>query len=96
MFCLRSPGHYLRSWPSAACVALRVATGQNRRGHTDHAGRDGVREAALVVLLAPFGAPAAQVLATGIVWEGVNHFRRSLAGLTAFLLRYAQSRPQGS
>jgi uncharacterized membrane protein YbhN (UPF0104 family) len=46
----------------------------------------GIREAALVVLLAPFGAPAAQVLATGIVWEGVIITAGLLAGLTAFLL----------
>ncbi len=56
----------------------------------------GVREAALVVLLAPFGAPAPQVLATGIVWEGVIITAGLLAGLTAFLLRYLQTRTQGS
>jgi uncharacterized membrane protein YbhN (UPF0104 family) len=56
----------------------------------------GVRDAALVVLLAPFGAPAPQVLATGIVWEGVIITAGLLAGLTAFLLRYSQSRPQGT
>jgi len=54
----------------------------------------GVREAALVVLLAPFGAPAALVLATGIVWEGVFITVGLLAGLTAFLLRYSNIRPQ--
>jgi uncharacterized membrane protein YbhN (UPF0104 family) len=51
----------------------------------------GVREAALVVLLAPFGAPASQVLATGIVWEGVIITAGLLAGLTAFLLRRWES-----
>jgi len=48
------------------------------------------------VLLAPFGAPASQVLATGIVWEGVIITAGLLAGLTAFLLRYSQSRAQGT
>src|SRR6266436_2164372 len=40
--------------------------------------------------------PITQVLATGIVWEGVIISAGLLAGLTAFLLRYSQSRPQGS
>ncbi len=46
-------------------------------------------------LLAPFGAPASQVLATGIVWEGVIITAGLLAGATAFLLRYSQTRIQG-
>jgi uncharacterized membrane protein YbhN (UPF0104 family) len=49
----------------------------------------GVREAALVALLAPFGAPAPLVLATGIVWEGIIIAGAIFAGLTALLLRRA-------
>jgi glycosyltransferase 2 family protein len=77
---------WLFAWPLAKIAAVMPIT----------QGGIGVREAALVVLLAPFGAPAAQVLATGIVWEGVIITAGLLAGLTAFLLQYSRSRPQGS
>ena len=75
---------WLFAWPLAKIAAVLPIT----------QGGMGVREAALVVLLAPFGAPASQVLATGIVWEGVIIAGGLLAGLTAFLLRRAESRPQ--
>jgi len=71
---------WLFAWPLAKIAAVMPIT----------QGGIGVREAALVVLLAPFGAPASQVLATGIVWEGVIITAGLLAGLTAFLLRYSQ------
>jgi glycosyltransferase 2 family protein len=71
---------WLFAWPLAKIVAVMPIT----------QGGIGVREAALVVLLAPFGAPASQVLATGIVWEGVIITAGLLAGLTAFLLRYSE------
>jgi glycosyltransferase 2 family protein len=71
---------WLFAWPLAKIAAVLPIT----------QGGIGVREAALVVLLAPFGAPASQVLATGIVWEGVIITAGLLAGLTAFLLRYSE------
>jgi len=71
---------WLFAWPLAKIAAVMPIT----------QGGIGVREAALVVLLAPFGAPASQVLATGIVWEGVIITAGLLAGLTAFLLRYSE------
>src|SRR5438477_551264 len=71
---------WLFAWPLAKIAAVMPIT----------QGGIGVREAALVVLLAPFGAPASQVLATGIVWEGMIITAGLLAGLTAFLLRYSQ------
>ena len=77
---------WLFAWPLAKIAAVMPIT----------QGGIGVREAALVVLLAPFGAPASQVLATGIVWEGVIITAGLLAGLTAFLLRYEQSHRQDS
>src|SRR5713101_2890040 len=77
---------WLFAWPLAKIAAVMPIT----------QGGIGVREAALVVLLAPFGAPAPQVLATGIVWEGVIITAGLLAGLNAFLLQYSQSRRQGS
>jgi uncharacterized membrane protein YbhN (UPF0104 family) len=77
---------WLFAWPLAKIAAVMPIT----------QGGIGVREAALVVLLAPFGAPASQVLATGIVWEGVIITAGLLAGLTASLLRYSQSRPQST
>jgi glycosyltransferase 2 family protein len=75
---------WLFAWPLAKIAAVLPIT----------QGGIGVREAALVVLLAPFGAPAAQVLATGIVWEGVIITAGLLAGLTAFLLRRVAPGPQ--
>ncbi len=77
---------WLFAWPLAKIAAVMPIT----------QGGIGVREAALVVLLAPFGAPASQVLATGIVWEGVIITAGLLAGLTAFLLRCSQTDGQGS
>jgi uncharacterized membrane protein YbhN (UPF0104 family) len=77
---------WLFAWPLSKFAAVMPIT----------QGGIGVREAALVVLLVPFGAPASQVLATGIVWEGIIIAGGLLAGLTAFLLRRAGSRPQQS
>ena len=77
---------WLFAWPLAKIAAVMPIT----------QGGIGVREAALVVLLAPFGAPGPQVLATGIVWEGVIITAGLLAGLTAFLLRYTQPHGHGS
>ncbi len=76
---------WLFAWPLAKIAAVMPIT----------QGGIGVREAALVVLLAPFGAPAPQVLATGIVWEGVIITGGLLAGLTAFLLRYSKTERKG-
>jgi uncharacterized protein (TIRG00374 family) len=72
---------WLFAWPLAKMAAVMPIT----------QGGMGVREAALVVLLAPFGAPAARVLATGIVWEGVIIAGGLLAGWTALLLRRAET-----
>jgi uncharacterized protein (TIRG00374 family) len=72
---------WLFAWPLAKIAGVIPIT----------QGGIGVREAALVILLAPFGAPAAQVLATGIVWEGVIITGGLLAGLTAFLLHRSES-----
>lgn len=77
---------WLFAWPLAKIAAVMPIT----------QGGIGVREAALVVLLAPFGAPASTVLATGIVLEGVIIAGALLAGLTAFLLRLAGNRVQPS
>lgn len=52
----------------------------------------GVREAALVILLVPFGAPPVQTAAVGLAWEAVIITGGLLAGLVAFLL----SRPSAS
>src|SRR5467141_4261966 len=72
---------WLFAWPLANIAAVMPIT----------QGGIGVREAALVLLLAPFGAPAAGVLATGIVWEGVIIAGGLLAGLTALLLGRAEA-----
>jgi uncharacterized membrane protein YbhN (UPF0104 family) len=77
---------WLFAWPLAKIAAVMPIT----------QGGIGVREAALVLLLAPFGAPAARVLATGIVWEGIIIVGGLLAGLAALLLRRAETDPQHS
>ena len=51
----------------------------------------GVREAALVALLAPFGAAPPLVLAAGLVWEGIVIAGGLIAGLVAFVLRRMQT-----
>jgi uncharacterized membrane protein YbhN (UPF0104 family) len=77
---------WLFAWPLAKIAAVMPIT----------QGGIGVREAALVVLVAPFGAAASTVLATGIVWEGIIIVGALLAGLTAFLLRLTGNRVQPS
>src|SRR5258705_5813993 len=52
---------WLFAWPLAKLAAVLPLT----------QGGMGVREAALVALLVPFGAPGALVLAAGLVWDGV-------------------------
>jgi uncharacterized protein (TIRG00374 family) len=75
---------WLFAWPMAKLAAVLPLT----------QGGIGVREAALVGLLSPFGAPAHLVLASGLVWEGIVIAGGLLAGLAAFLLR--QNQPASS
>ena len=70
------------AWPLAKLAALLPLT----------QGGIGVREAALVGLLSPFGAAPHLVLAAGLVWEGVVIVGGLLAGLTAFILGRAEER----
>ena len=71
---------WLFAWPLAKLAAVLPLT----------QGGIGVREAALVALLAPFGAAAPLVLAAGLIWEGVIISGGLIAGATAFLLRRAE------
>jgi glycosyltransferase 2 family protein len=64
------------AWPLAKLAALLPLT----------QGGIGVREAALVGLLSPFGAAAHLVLASGLVWEGVVIVGGLVAGSIAFIL----------
>lgn len=64
------------AWPLAKLAALLPLT----------QGGIGVREAALVGLLSPFGAAPHLVLAAGLAWEGVVILGGVVAGITAFLL----------
>jgi glycosyltransferase 2 family protein len=66
---------WLFAWPLAKLAALLPLT----------QGGIGVREAALVALLAPFGAAGTLVLAAGLVWEGVIVAGGIIAGLTALI-----------
>jgi glycosyltransferase 2 family protein len=66
---------WLFAWPLAKLAALLPLT----------QGGIGVREAALVALLAPFGAAGTLVLAAGLVWEGVPITGGIIAGLAAFV-----------
>jgi glycosyltransferase 2 family protein len=72
---------WLFAWPLSKIAAILPIT----------QGGIGVREGALVALLAPLGAPAAQVLATGIAAEGVIICAGLISGLIAFLLRRRDS-----
>jgi uncharacterized protein (TIRG00374 family) len=67
---------WLFAWPLAKLAAVLPLT----------QGGIGVREAALVALLAPFGAPGHLVLAAGLVWEGVVIAGGLIAGAVAFTL----------
>jgi uncharacterized protein (TIRG00374 family) len=73
---------WLFAWPLAKLAALLPLT----------QGGIGVREAALVALLAPFGAPGHLVVAAGLLWEGVVIAGGVLAGAAAFALRQAGTR----
>ncbi len=68
---------WLFAWPLAKLAALLPVT----------QGGIGVREAALVGLLTPFGAAPSLVLAAGLVWEGVIISGGVAAGLVSFFLR---------
>lgn len=73
---------WLFAWPLAKLAAVLPLT----------QGGIGVREAALVALLAPFGAAGHLVLAAGLIWEGIIIAGGLIAGATAFLLRRAEDR----
>lgn len=68
---------WLFAWPLAKLAAVLPLT----------QGGIGVREAALVALLSPFGAPGHLVLAAGLVWEGVVIAGGLIAGVAALVLR---------
>jgi glycosyltransferase 2 family protein len=72
------------AWPLAKLAAVLPLT----------QGGIGVREAALVALLSPFGAPGPLALAAGLVWEGIVIVGGLIAGLIALLLRRTQSSPR--
>ena len=67
---------WLFGWPLAKLAAVLPLT----------QGGIGVREAALVALLSPFGAAPHLVLASGLVWEAVVIVGGIVAGLTALAL----------
>ncbi len=76
---------WLFAWPLAKLAAVLPLT----------QGGIGVREAALVGLLVPFGAPAHLVFASGLVWEGVVIAGGLIAGAISLLLsRGSGSRPR--
>jgi uncharacterized protein (TIRG00374 family) len=68
---------WLFAWPLAKLAAVLPLT----------QGGIGVREAALVALLAPFGAPGPLVLAASLVWEAVVIAGGLIAGVVALALR---------
>ena len=70
-------------WPLAKLAAVLPLT----------QGGIGVREAALVALLSPFGAAPHLVLASGIVWEGVVIVGGLIAGLAALVLSRRKVEP---
>ena len=77
---------WLFAWPLAKLAAVLPLT----------QGGMGVREAALVALLVPFGAPGALVLAAGLVWEGVIIAGGFISGGIALVLRQSSSSSNAS
>ena len=67
---------WLLVWPLAKLLALVPLT----------LGGLGIREAGLVALLAPFGAPATLAVATGLAWESIIIAGGLAAGLISFLI----------
>ncbi len=67
---------WLLVWPLAKLLALVPLT----------LGGLGIREAGLVALLAPFGAPATLAVATGLAWESIIIAGGLVAGLISFLM----------
>jgi glycosyltransferase 2 family protein len=74
---------WLFVWPLAKISGLAPVT----------QGGIGVREAAQVVLFAPFGVPGAMALAVGLVFEAIIIVGGLLAGLIAFVLGRAEAAP---
>jgi uncharacterized membrane protein YbhN (UPF0104 family) len=68
-------GVWLFAWPLAKLSALLPLT----------QGGIGVREAALVGLLVPFGAPPVLTAAAGLVFEAITTIGGLIAGIVAFL-----------
>lgn len=75
---------WVLAWPLAKLAALLPIT----------QGGIGVREAALVALLAPLGGAPALTMATGLVWEAIILVGGLIAGLTSYLL--GRTRAAGS
>lgn len=67
---------WLLAWPLAKLSGVIPVT----------QGGIGVREAALVILLVPFGAPPAKTAAVGLAWEAVIFVGGIIAGLIALAL----------
>ncbi len=67
---------WLLVWPLAKLLALVPLT----------LGGLGIREAGLVALLAPFGAPPTLAVATGLAWESIIISGGLVAGLISFLI----------
>jgi uncharacterized protein (TIRG00374 family) len=72
------------AWPLSKLAAVLPLT----------QGGIGVREAALVGLLSPFGAAPHLVLAAGLVWEAIVITGGLISGLGAFLLGREKSAPE--
>lgn len=72
------------AWPLAKLAAMLPIT----------QGGIGIREAALVTLLAPFGAQKHLVLAAGLLWEGIVIAGGLIAGGLALLLRLGREQVQ--
>ena len=70
------------AWPLAKLAAMLPVT----------QGGIGIREAALVALLAPFGAPKYLILAAGLLWEAVVIAGGLISGALALVLRPANGR----
>ena len=78
-------GVWLFAWPLAKISALLPVT----------QGGIGVREVALIGLLAPFGAPSVLTAAAGLVFEAITTIGGLIAGIIAFGIgRIAETQPK--
>jgi len=70
-------GAWIFAWPLAKLISILPIS----------LGGLGLREATLAAILMPFGAYGAQVVAAGLIWQGVLFLAGGLGGIIVFMSR---------